>query len=276
MEPGHSAHHQVCPQIAASGCPSGPGEGPRRPRHLSTSSPYFRSYAQAFESLFWDLHCRLLDDQSWEGGPWLPGRCSVIGLHRNRSCKIGETAGTGMNRRCWTKWMALHEVRQTVLLLLPFAECIGGLRVCRHESGDVGTSKSWERDGTLLYLNPCIAMVRTWCKSCECSFRTLWKSYLFNCLTKDEKLEWLNTRGRIVFANSFVSYIAFRLFRSWTGPLVRTLIVKRSFSSPQHMTEVCVGSSSKLNKLKRKYSDRSTNNNEDITINTCKASWQNL
>ena len=35
---------------------------------------------------------------------------------------------------------------------------------------------------------------------------TLWKSYLFNCLTKLAKFECLNIRGRIDFVNSFMSY----------------------------------------------------------------------
>ena len=35
--------------------------------------------------------------------------------------------------------------------------------------------------------------------------RTLWKSYLFNCRTKEAKLECLNMRGRMVFVNSFMS-----------------------------------------------------------------------
>ena len=36
--------------------------------------------------------------------------------------------------------------------------------------------------------------------------RTLWKSYLFSCRTKEAKLECLNMRGRIDFVNSFMSF----------------------------------------------------------------------
>ena len=35
--------------------------------------------------------------------------------------------------------------------------------------------------------------------------RTLWKSYLFSCRTKDAKFECLNMRGRMDFVNSFMS-----------------------------------------------------------------------
>src|SRR6201992_2964075 len=42
-------------------------------------------------------------------------------------------------------------------------------------------------------------------KGLSSEFLSLWKSYLFSCLTKLAKLECLNIRGRTDFVNSFIS-----------------------------------------------------------------------